>query len=126
MKEFKLVDLPGYGYAKVSQSEKARWAELVEGYFNQDRRFALIIQIIDIRHQIGANDAQMVDYLYSKGLPFAIVLTKTDKLNKTQLNNQLQYFKDLFSDLSDVMLFPFSALNGSGAEDIREYILSKI
>lgn len=126
LKEFKLVDLPGYGYAKVSQSEKLRWAELVEGYLGQDRNFALVIQIIDVRHDPTENDKQMLDYLYSMNLPFAIILTKTDKLKKTQLAKQLEYFNNLFSVYNGVKVFPFSALNGSGAEEIREEIMSRI
>lgn len=124
LREFLLVDLPGYGYAKVSQNEKLRWAELVEGYLAQNRNFALVIQIIDVRHAIGENDLHMVEYLNSTGLPFAVVLTKTDKLKKTQLNKQLDYFKDLFQSFENVKIFPFSALNGSGVEEIQKEILS--
>lgn len=124
LREFLLVDLPGYGYARVSQNEKLRWAELVEGYLAQNRNFALVIQIIDVRHAIGENDLHMVEYLNSTGLPFAVVLTKTDKLKKTQLNKQLDYFKDLFQSFENVKIFPFSALNGSGVEEIQKEILS--
>ena len=126
LKEFLLVDLPGYGYAKVSQNEKLRWAELVEGYLAQNRKFALVIQIIDVRHAIGENDLHMVEYLYDKGLPFAVVLTKTDKLKKTQLNKQLEYFNDLFKDMKNIKIFPFSALKGIGTEEIRQEILSRV
>ena len=80
--EFHLVDLPGYGYAKVSKSEKDRWAKLMEGYFNQDRRFALVVQIVDMRHAPSKDDMNMIDYLYQRELPFIIVLTKKDKLKK--------------------------------------------
>ena len=75
-----LVDLPGYGYAKVSKAEKGRWSELIEGYYNQDRDFALVVSLIDIRHEPSALDRNMVQFLMDAELPFAIALTKADKL----------------------------------------------
>ena len=79
-----LVDLPGYGYAKVSKTEKGRWSELIEGYYNQDRDFALVVSLIDIRHEPSALDRNMVQFLMDAELPFAIALTKADKLSKQQ------------------------------------------
>lgn len=119
---FHLVDLPGYGYAKVSKSEKQRWANLMEGYFNQDRNFALVVQIVDMRHSPSADDMNMIEYLYSGGYPFIIVLTKKDKLKKTQQTKRLEELKKELEAYSDIPLFPFSALNGEGTEEIREYI----
>lgn len=121
LKEFMLVDLPGYGYAKVSDAEKQRWAELVEGYFNDDRRFALVVQICDIRHKPTADDLQMIEYLYQREFPFIVVLTKKDKLNQTELKNQISYYEELLKDYG-VKCFPFSALKGDGTEDIRNII----
>ncbi len=118
LKEFMLVDLPGYGYAKVSDAEKMRWAELVEGYFAQDRNFALVVQICDIRHKPTADDMQMIEYLDSLGFPFIVVLTKKDKLNKTELSKQLSLYDELLSGYN-TKYYPFSALNGEGVEDIR-------
>ncbi|MGN0551472.1 MAG: ribosome biogenesis GTP-binding protein YihA/YsxC [Acutalibacteraceae bacterium] len=120
--DFRLVDLPGYGYAKVSQSEKKRWAELVEGYFAQDRQFCLIVQIVDLRHPPTKDDMQMIDFLYSSGFPFIIVLTKKDKLNKTEFNKRMESINTELSSYSDVLLFPFSALKGDGKEEIQNYI----
>ena len=80
----KLVDLPGYGYAKVSAQEKARWSELVEGYFNSGRNISLVVQIIDMRHKPTVDDINMLKFLIEKDFNFIIVLTKSDKLNKTQ------------------------------------------
>ena len=82
LSEFRMVDLPGYGYAKVSKAEKERWAKLVEGYFNQERKRALVIQILDLRHPPTDDDLHMIDFLYRGGLNFAAVLTKSDKLKK--------------------------------------------
>lgn len=120
--KFHLVDLPGYGYAKVSQSEKQRWANLMEGYFNQDRLFTLVIQIIDMRHSPTADDMNMIDYLSTNGFPFIIVFTKKDKLKKTQQQKRLEELKAELADYPDVPTFPFSSVTGEGAEEIRAYI----
>lgn len=119
---FNLVDLPGYGYAKVSHAEKVRWAELVEGYFAQDRKFALIVQIVDMRHNPTKDDLNMIEFLSNSGMPFAVVLTKKDKLKKTQQLKQLEQIQSILSDYGDIKIFTFSALKGDGTEEIREYI----
>lgn len=120
--KFHLVDLPGYGYAKVSKSEKQRWANLMEGYFNQDRNFSLVVQIVDMRHSPSADDMNMIEYLHSCGFPFIIVFTKKDKLKKTQQIKRLEELQKELGDYPDIPMFPFSALNGEGAEEIRAYI----
>ena len=119
---FFLVDLPGYGYAKVSQSEKMRWAELVEGYFAQERKIALVVQIVDMRHPATPDDMQMLEFLSANGLPYIVVLTKKDKLNKTQQQKRLQEFKEQFKELNNIKLYAFSALKGDGAEEIRSEV----
>ena len=117
-----LVDLPGYGYAKVSASEKLRWAELVEGYLNAGRNIRLVVQIVDFRHMPTQDDLHMIDFLVQAGLPFLIAATKSDKLNKTQRTQQLDAYCTLFEDLPDTLLIPFSAVNGEGVEEIRRQI----
>ena len=124
--EFRLVDLPGYGYAKVSKLEKQRWAELVEGYFAQERKFCLIVQIIDLRHPPTKDDMNMLEFLKNSGNKYIIVLTKKDKLRPMQLKSRLESLNEELKDFGDVKLFPFSALNGEGTEKIREYIINAI
>lgn len=119
---FHLVDLPGYGYAKVSQAEKKRWAELVEGYFAQKRNFCLVVQIIDMRHPPTKDDMQMIDFLHRGGYPFIIVLTKKDKLNKSELLKREAGLKEELAAYPEVKLFPFSALKGDGKEEIQAFI----
>lgn len=119
---FNLVDLPGYGYAKVSHTEKVRWAELVEGYFAQERDFALIIQIIDMRHKPTKDDLSMIDFLAQTNMPFIVVLTKKDKLNKTQQVEQLELINSILSEYGDIKTFPFSATKGDGTEEIKDFI----
>ena len=120
--KFHLVDLPGYGYAKVSHSEKRRWAELMEGYFNQERNFSLVVQIVDMRHSPTVDDMNMIEYLSVNGFPFIIVFTKKDKLKKTQQIKRLEELKAELANYPDVPMFPFSAVNGDGAEEIRATI----
>lgn len=122
LKEFRLVDFPGYGYAKVSKGEKRRWADLVEGYFNQQRNVRLIIQIIDIRHAPSKDDLQMLEYLSHFQFPFAVVLTKLDKLNKSKAKEQIEYFNTLLSKYEDIKIIPFSSVTGEGTGEIRKTI----
>ncbi len=125
-KRAKFVDLPGYGYAKVSYAEKKRWAELVEGYFASDRKFCVVVQIIDMRHAPSEDDMGMLDFLNHNRLPFIVVLTKRDKLNKTQQQRQLEYFDELFDEYGGVPVFTFSALTGDGREEILEYLQQRV
>ncbi len=120
--KFCLVDLPGYGYAKVSHSERDRWAELMEGYFSQDRNFCLVVQIVDMRHPPTQDDLNMIDFLYNNSFPFIIVLTKKDKLKKTAQKQSLERISEILSEYEGIELFPFSALNGEGTDDIRKII----
>ena len=122
LKEFRLVDLPGYGYAKVSKAEKQRWAELVEGYLSAQRNIKLIVQIIDIRHKPTKDDYDMLSFLYNSNAPFVIALTKKDKLKKTAYEKRIEEVLDELQDYEGIQLIPFSAIDGSGTEDIKEVI----
>lgn len=115
----RLVDLPGYGYARVPAEEKLRWGELVEGYFHSDRRIAMVLQLVDMRNPLSVNDRDMVDFLREMRLPFAVVLTKSDKLNKTGYTARLGGFKSelVLPDGTDVI--PFSAVTGEGTGAVR-------
>jgi GTP-binding protein len=120
--EFKLVDLPGYGYAKVSKAEKARWAELVEGYLSCERNIALIIQIIDIRHKPTKDDYDMLNFLYQSNAPFVVVLTKRDKLKKTAYEKRVNEIMDELQEFEGTELIPFSAVTGEGLDDVKQVI----
>lgn len=123
---FNLVDLPGYGYAKVSKVEKLRWAELVEGYFAAGRDIALVVQIIDMRHKPSADDMDMIRFLYDSEIPFIIVMTKADKLNKSEYAAQSEQMAALFAQFEGISLYPFSALKGDGTQEIIGAIESVI
>lgn len=116
------VDLPGYGYAKVGKSEKERWSELIEGYFNDDRNFGLIVQLIDMRHPPTKLDLDMIHYLIERELPFLIVLTKSDKLNKTERQKRLSAYLEEIPYADEITMIPFSAENGEGVEELRGII----
>lgn len=118
----RMVDLPGYGYAKVSDSERHRWSELIEGYFDDDRDLRLVLQLWDIRHDPSKDDYQMLEYMLEREIPFVIVLTKADKLNKSERAKRLAAFDAILEDLEGVTVIPFSATNGEGADEIRSII----
>lgn len=117
----RFVDLPGYGYAKVSRSEKSRWAQLVNGYFEQERPLKLVLQLVDMRHKPTADDMQMIDFLRAGGYPFAVVCTKSDKLNKAETAAQTELFTKLFS-ARGINFCPFSAVKGTGVDEVRALI----
>lgn len=120
----RLVDLPGYGYAKVSQNEKRKWAELVEGYLQSDRNISMIVQIIDMRHEPTQDDIHMIQFLLDAELPFVIVATKSDKLKPTARKKQLEFLEAFLQDEEGnpiAELIPFSSLNGEGVDVIRGY-----
>ena len=117
-----LVDPPGYGYAKVSKSEKGRWSELIDGYFNQERAFALVVSLIDIRHEPSALDCGMVGFLKEAELPFAIALTKADKLSKQQAAKQRAVIVKALDLPKGTPVVVTSAEKGGGIEELRALI----
>lgn len=119
---YDFVDLPGYGYAKVAKSELGRWSELIEGYFNQDRRFALVASLIDIRHEPSALDRHMVAFLKEADLPFAIVLTKADKLSKSQQMKQVSLIRKELQLPADTTFVTTSSAKGTGIDELRALI----
>lgn len=118
----KLVDLPGYGYAKVSFNEKKRWAELMEAYFNSERNIRLVVQLIDMRHPATKDDLDMMRFMQAAGYKFIVVMTKSDKLNKTERTKRSEAVETELAEFGDVVKIPFSALNGEGTELVRNAI----
>lgn len=120
--EARFVDLPGYGYAKVAKSELHRWSELIEGYFNQDRDFALVLSLIDIRHAASDLDETMVGFLIERELPFAVVLTKADKLSKQQQARQRSALAKQLQLPQDTSMVVTSSAKGTGIDEVRRLI----
>jgi len=115
----RLVDLPGYGYAKVSDSERLRWADLMETYFASGRDIKMTFQLIDMRHEPSQFDLDMIDFLKQTETPFTVVLTKSDKLNKAEYKNACERMREI---LGNDDFIPFSALSGDGVEALRAVI----
>ncbi len=120
--EVRFADLPGYGFAKVGDSERRRWSDLMEGYFQGNRRLKLVVQLLDMRHPPSKDDMTMLHFLKDAELPFVLALTKSDKLNKTERAKRLAGFAEELAFLGDYKAFPFSALKGEGVEELRGVI----
>lgn len=118
----RLVDLPGYGYARISAAEKKRFSQTIEHYFDDDRDLRLVLQLVDMRHPPTADDLQMIDYLVQCEIPFVIVLTKADKLNKTERAARLDALKNELAEFEGVECISFSAVTGEGVDTLRQIL----
>lgn len=117
----RLIDLPGYGYAKVSGSERQRWADLIAGYFGQNRSFNLVVALVDIRHDAQKLDLQMLAFLDEAELPFVVALTKADKLSRSKQDQQAaRLSKQLGVPRSQMIIT--SAEKGTGIDELRRRI----
>lgn len=119
------VDLPGYGYAKVSQQEKDRWGRLMENYFAASR-IDLGILIVDARHAPTQNDITMANWFIDSGCPFVVVANKLDKLKKSELLPNMQRIRDDLDLPEECKVIPFSAENGAGRDDLVKIILDTV
>lgn len=119
------VDLPGYGYAKVSQAERERWGRLMEDYFASDR-IDLGIFIVDARHAPTNNDITMAQWFLQSGCPFVVVANKLDKVKKSQIEGNLKTIREDLSLPEECPLIPFSAEKGTGKEELVRHILMAV
>lgn len=119
------VDLPGYGYAKVSQSEKERWGKLMESYFAANR-IDLGILIVDARHAPTNNDITMARWFLDSGCPFVVVANKLDKLKKSEIEPNLRTIREDLELHEDCVVLPFSAEKGTGKEELLRLILQAV
>ena len=127
VENIRLVDLPGYGYAKVPFSEKDRWSELMEAYFGTERNIRMVFQLIDMRHPATEFDLTMLEFMRHNKIPYTVVLTKSDKLNKTETANRLSLIRDelgVFAENTEII--PFSANKSEDAEKLREIIEKRL
>ena len=118
-----LVDLPGYGYAKVPMAEKERWGKLMEKYFAAENTIDYGVMIVDARHKPTANDVIMADYFKASGKPFVVVANKMDKLKKSEIEPNLACIRETLTLPETVELIPFSAENGFGREALLRVLL---
>ena len=121
-KQFYLVDLPGYGYANVPETEKAKWGQMIERYLQKSDMLKTVFLLVDIRHEPGANDRQMYDWIVSNGYQPVIIATKADKIRRSQLQKQIRLIRSGLEAAAGTMILPFSALTKSGVEEIRKQI----
>ena len=120
-----IVDLPGYGFAKVSAQEKARWGKLMEDYFAANR-INLGVMIVDYRHPPTNNDITMAQWFIQSGCHFVVVANKMDKLKKSELEPNLKCIREDLELPEDVPVIPFSAEKGNGREELVKYILQAV
>lgn len=118
------VDLPGYGYARTSASERKRWDELINGYFESDRQRTVVVQLLDCRHAPSADDMQMMEYLRYHQMPFVAALTKADKLKKSQLAATCDEFETICGPYGCQGVVLTSAENGYGIEELKTVLES--
>ena len=116
------VDLPGYGYAKVSQAEKAKWGKMIENYLHKSKMLRCVFLLLDNRHEPSANDKLMYEWIVSQGFRPVIIATKLDKINRSQVKKQVKLLRDGLGLTTEDLVFPFSALSKQGREEIWEYI----
>lgn len=123
---FYLVDLPGYGYAKVSKAEKQRWGRLIESYFDDPEQMSLGIQIVDARHKPTADDCVMSQWFISSDKPFLVVANKLDKLKKSEIEPNLARIRETLELPDDVKVFPFSTVKRLGREELLSEIMQYV
>ena len=123
---FYLVDLPGYGYAKVSKAERDRWGKLIEKWFADTELMTLGVQIVDARHKPTADDCTMAEWFKNCGKPFAIVANKLDKLKKSEIEPNLARIRETLQLDESVPVIPFSAEKGEGRPILLEMVLNHV
>ena len=119
-----LVDLPGYGYAKVSQAERERWGRLIESWFADTSLMTLGAMIVDARHKPTADDCTMGEWFKGSGKPFVVVANKLDKLKQSEVEPNLARIRETLGISDDVKVIPFSAEKGTGRQELLEEILA--
>ncbi|MBQ6361163.1 MAG: YihA family ribosome biogenesis GTP-binding protein [Lachnospiraceae bacterium] len=117
-KAFYLVDLPGYGFAKVPESEKVKWGKMIEGYLKSSKQLKQIFLLIDIRHEPGKNDVTMYDWIVHQGYEPVIIATKADKIKPRQIPVQVKLIRNTLGMKADGVIIPFSSLTKSGRDEI--------
>lgn len=123
-RELYFVDLPGYGYAKVSKEIKEKWGKMIERYLHTSKQLKAVFLLIDIRHEPSANDINMYDWIVDNGYNPVIIATKLDKIKRSQVQKQLKLIRTTLQVLPETKIFAFSALSKQGREEIWAYIES--
>jgi GTP-binding protein len=122
---FVLVDLPGYGYARISKERRAEWKPLIEGYLRTSTELRGIVQLLDVRHDPTSDDRQMIEFLASIGVPTLFALTKMDKLSASQRKPRIAALTEELS-VGEDQLIPFSAVTGEGRDELAEALMALV
>lgn len=120
--EFRIVDLPGYGYAKVSRAESEKWGKMMESYLENRENLLKVVQLVDIRHKPSAQDVQMYDYLKYYGLDGIVVATKADKVSRNEMTKCIKEIRNTLGMEKDDIVIPCSALKRTGHEELLNVI----
>lgn len=120
--ELYYVDLPGYGYAKVSESAKQKWGKMIEKYLKSSEQLRIIFLLLDIRHEPSDNDKSMYDWIVYQGFQPVIIATKLDKINRSQKDKQVKLIKEGLQVIPGTRIIPFSSMSKQGREEIWDYI----
>lgn len=112
------MDLPGYGYAKVSQTEKEKWGKMIENYLHKSKMLKCVFLLVDIRHEPSANDRTMYEWVVYNGFRPVIIATKLDKINRSQIQKQVKLIRNGLGMEKDDVIIPFSAASKQGREEI--------
>lgn len=123
-KELYFVDLPGYGFAKVSKEVQQKWGAMIENYLKSSKQLKAVMLLIDIRHEPSANDRNMYEWIVYNGYKPVIIATKLDKINRSQKDKHIKMIRQGLNVLSDTVILPFSAKTKQGREEILDFISS--
>lgn len=124
--EMYLVDLPGYGYAKVSQQEKEKWGKMIERYLHSSKQLRAVFLLIDIRHEPSANDKMMYDWVVSQGYNPIIIATKQDKLKRSQIDKHVKMLRQGLKLVPGTRIIPFSSVTKQGRDEIWELVETEL
>lgn len=124
--ELYFVDLPGYGYAKVSQEIRNKWGKMIEKYLHTSKKLCLVFLLIDIRHAPGENDKTMYDWIVANGYQPVIIATKLDKIKRSQKDKNIKVIRETLGVDKETKIIPFSAVSKQGKEEIWDFIQSSI
>lgn len=116
------VDLPGYGYAKVSEKEKEKWGKMIENYLHKSRKLKAVFLLIDIRHEPSGNDKMMYDWILHQGFEPVIIATKLDKINRSQVQKHLKMIREGLKVVKNTIIIPYSAQTKQGREEIYDLL----
>lgn len=116
------VDLPGYGYAKANEAEKAKWGKMIENYLHSSKQLKAVFLLIDIRHEPSGNDRMMYQWILGQGFEPVIIATKSDKINRSQVQKHVRMIKDGLKVVKNTIVIPYSAQTKQGREEIYELL----